>query len=119
VRTLLHRLDPLVWLIFGGGFMAGAFLLPAWIAVVGIAVPLGWVPAEALSFERMTALAAHPVGRLVLLAAVVLPLWNFAFHFRHTLVDLFGAAGDTGRAWLLYAVAGAGTVWALVAVIRL
>lgn len=118
MKALVDRVEPGIWMLFGAGFMVGSLLLPAWIFVVGLAWPLGWVPEGALAYERAHALAAHPVGRLLLLALIVLPLWNAANHLRHWLIDLGGYQRDRIAAPLLYAAAAAVSVLAIVAVVR-
>ena len=116
---LIARIEPGIWALFGAGFMVGSLLLPAWIFVVWIAAPLGWVPAEALGFERAQALATNPIGRLLLLALIVFPLWNGANHLRHWLIDLGGYERDGAMAPLLYGAACVLSVVAIAAVVRL
>jgi fumarate reductase subunit D len=106
-------------MLFGAGFMVGSLLLPAWIFAVGIAAPLGWIPADALGFERAHALASNPLGRLVLLALIALPIWNGANHLRHFLIDLGGYDRDSRVAPLVYLGAAALSVVAIVAVVRI
>ena len=43
----------LFWSLFAGGGMLSAFVTPVLILVIGIAVPLGLLAPEALSYERM------------------------------------------------------------------
>jgi fumarate reductase subunit D len=117
--TLIDRLEPGIWALFGAGFMVGSLLLPAWIFALGIAAPLGWIPVEALSFERAHALAAGPLGRLLLLALIALPIWNGANHLRHFLIDLGGYERDKSVAPLLYAGAALLSVVAIAAVARI
>jgi fumarate reductase subunit D len=117
--TLIDKLEPGIWGLFGAGFMVGSLLLPAWILALGIAAPLGWLPADALSFERAHALAAHPLGRLVILALIALPIWNGANHLRHFLIDLGGYQRDGTVAPLLYAGAALLSLLAIVVVIRI
>lgn len=119
MKGLIARVEPGIWALFGAGFMVGSLLLPAWIFVVGIAQPLGWVPADALAFERAHALASSLVGRLVLLALIALPLWNAANHLRHFSIDLGGYERDGVVAPLLYAGAAVLSVVAIVAVVRI
>ncbi len=116
---LIHRIEPGIWALFGAGFMVGSLLLPAFIFVVWIAAPLGWVPAEALSYERIHGLASHPIGRVVCLALVALPLWNAANHLRHWLIDLGGYSRDGVMAPLIYGAAAVLSVVAIVAVVRI
>jgi fumarate reductase subunit D len=119
VKHLLLRLEPVIWLLFGNGILIGTVLLTGWLLVVGLAAPLGLVSEGALAYERAHALAAHPIGRLLLLALAALPLWKGAHHLRALAIDFGGAARDPLVATLLYAVALGGSALALVAVIRL
>jgi len=119
VKNLIAKIEPLIWVLFGAGFMVGSLLLPAWIFMVGLAGPLGWVPPEAMGWERAHELAASPIGRVVLLALIALPVWNAANHLRHFLIDLGGYDRDGAVAPLLYAGAAVVSVVAIAAVIRL
>jgi fumarate reductase subunit D len=119
VKTLLLRLEPLIWMLFGAGMMAGAFLFPAWILVVGLAVPLGIAPAEALAYDRAFALASSLPGRALLAAAIALPLWGGAHHLRHLAIDFGGLARDAWAGALFYGIALGGSLLAVVAVARL
>jgi fumarate reductase subunit D len=77
------------------------------------------LPADALSFERAHALATHPLGRLVLLGLIALPLWKGAHHTRSLALDLLGARWDALVAPLLYGLAVVGSVLALAAVLQI
>lgn len=120
MKTLLLRLEPVIWLLFGAGIMLGTLLLPGYLLTVGIGGPLGLFPAEALSYERLQGMLAHPIGgilfRLVLLALVALPLWKGAHHLRALSVDFDGHHRDGAVASLLYLVAVAGSVLGIYAV---
>jgi fumarate reductase subunit D len=119
MRALLLRLEPIIWLLFGQGILVGTILLTGWILIVGLAIPLGLVPAEALDFDRAFALASHLVGRLTLLALIALPLWKGAHHLRSLAIDFGGAERDAAVATLLSLIAAAGSVGAILAVLRL
>jgi fumarate reductase subunit D len=119
MKHLLLRLEPLIWLLFGQGILIGTMLLTAYLAIVGVAIPLGIVPAEALSYERALRLGGSLVGRVVLLALIVLPLWKGAHHVRSLSIDFNGLSRDAAVATLLYAIAAAGSLLAIVAVVRL
>ena len=119
MRRLLLRIEPLVWLLFGQGLVIGTILLSGWVLAVGLLVPLGIAPADALAFERAHALASHPIGRGVLLALVVLPLWKGAHHLRHVAIDFGGYARDASVAPVLYGLALLGSLVGIVAVVRL
>jgi len=119
MRALLLKLEPIIWLLFGQGIMIGTMLLTGWILVVGLAIPLGIVPADALSFDRAYELGSTLIGRLVLAALVALPLWKGAHHLRSLALDFGGVERDAFVAGVLYAIALAGSVVAIVAVVRL
>jgi len=114
----LLRFEPLIWLLFGQGIMIGTMLLTGWLLIVGVGIPLGIVPAEALAYERAHMLGSNPIGRIVLLGLIVLPMWKGAHHVRHLFID-FGFRRDELIAPLLYLIATLGSLLGLVAVIRL
>jgi fumarate reductase subunit D len=119
MKHMLLKLEPIIWLLFGQGILIGTILLTGWILVVGLGVPLGIVSADALSYDRAHALASNPIGRLFLLALLVLPLWKGAHHVRSLSIDFNGLSRDAAVATLLYAIAAAGSLLAIVAVVRL
>jgi fumarate reductase subunit D len=103
--SLLHRLEPLLWLLFGAGGFLAALLLPGLLFALGIAGPLGWFPERAVSWHRMHALAANPVGRLLLAALLSLVAWHAAHHLRHLALDLGLKRIEGPLAALLYGLA--------------
>ena len=115
----LLKLEPLIWLLFGQGILLGTVLLTPWVLVVGLAIPLGIVPDDALAYERAAMLGSHIIGRVILLGLIALPLWKGAHHMRHTLIDFGGAERDALVAPLLYLLATVGSVLAVVAVVRI
>ena len=122
MKRLLLKLEPLIWLLFGQGILIGTILLTGWLFVMGVALPLGWVGFEgsgALGYERAHALASSWIGSLVLVALIALPLWKGAHHLRHLSIDHGGANYDAPVALSLYALALAGSIAAVVAVVRL
>jgi len=119
MRHLLLRLEPFIWLLFGHGILIGTILLTGWLLVVDVLAPLGLVSEGALAFERAHRLAAHPIGRLLLLALIALPLWKGAHHVRSLAIDFGGASRDPAVATLLYGLALGGSALAVVAIIRL
>lgn len=119
MKTLLLKLEPVIWLLFGAGIMLGTMLMTGWVAVVGLGIPLGIVPADALSYERAHALAASFVGRVMIVLLVALPLWKGAHHTRHVFIDMGGSARDSLVAPLLYLVAVVGSLLGIVAAVRL
>lgn len=113
------RLEPIIWGLFGAGMMVGALLFPGFLLVVGLAGPLDVLSDSALGYERLHALFSNPLMRLVLVAAIALPLWAGAHHLRHVAIDLGGIARDAAVGGLCYAVALLGSVFAVIAVTRL
>lgn len=119
MKTLLQRLEPVIWLLFGAGILVGTLLLPGYLLTVGIAGPLGLLPEGALAFDRVHAIASNPIGRLVLLALVALPLWKGAHHLRALLADWLGHGPDAAIGSLLYAIAAVGSLLGIYAVLAL
>ena len=118
MKGLLLTLTQLNWLMFGPEILIGTMLLTGWVLVVGLAVPLGVVSADALSFERAHMLGSNLIGRVILLGLIVLPLWKGVHHIRHLFID-FGTGRDELIAPLLYSIALGGSLLGLVAIIRL
>ncbi len=121
MKKLLLTLEPIIWLMFGQGILLGTMLLTPWQIMVGLAAPLGMID---LSFERAHALASAsilgiPIGPLVVAAIIALPLWKGAHHVRSLLIDFGGEARDGLVGGVLYLIATAGTVGAILAVVRL
>jgi fumarate reductase subunit D len=119
MRHLLLKLEPVIWLLFGQGIMVGTMLLTAYLAIVGLAIPLGIVSADALSYERALRLGGSLIGRVVLFGLIALPMWKGAHHVRHLSLDMGGQSRDVVVAPLLYGLAALGNALALIAVVRL
>ena len=119
MQQLLLKLEPIIWLLFGAGLELGTIVMTGFILIVGLAIPMGLVPAEALDFDRAYALASSWIGRLVLLALIVLPLWKGAHHIRSLALDFGGVERDGAVGGVLYFAAAALSVLGLIAVIRL
>jgi fumarate reductase subunit D len=119
MKGLLLKLEPVIWLLFGQGILIGTILLTGWVLVVGLAVPIGFVSADALAFERAHMLGSHPIGRLVLLALIALPMWKGVHHIRHVFIDMGFAERDALIAPVLYGIAALGSLLAVVAVLSL
>jgi len=119
MKAFLLRIEPLIWFLFGQGILIGTILLTGWVLVIGLLLPLGLVDPAALDYERAHRLGSTLIGRLVLLAILVLPLWKGAHHVRSISVDFGGGDRDSLVATLLYGVALAGSVLGVLAVARL
>ena len=116
MKALMLKLEPVIWLLFGGGMMVGGFVLPAFIATVGLGLVGG---GDAYGFDRMHALFSNPLVKLVAVAALALPLWGGAHHLRHVWIDFGGLKSDGVVGGLLYLLALGGSVAAVVAVVTL
>lgn len=116
MSRFIQAFEPLWWGLFVTGTALSAILLPGWILTIGLGV--SFAP-DALAFERVHALGANVLGRAFLVVIVVASLWNGAHHLRHFNIDLGGLERDSWVATLLYAVAGLGSLLAVVAAVRL
>src|ERR671918_3009729 len=92
------------WSLFGAGGMVAALLVPIHIVLTGLAVPLGWVSAEAFG-SRMQTLVSHPLTKLYLFVLLSLPLFHCVHRIRHTLYDTGFREYQTPIAVLCYGAA--------------
>ena len=112
--------EPLFWALFSAGGMVAAFLLPAHVAVLGIAHAAGWLPDDALSYERILDLVRHPLAKLYLWALVALPLYHWAHRFRFAIHHQFGIHGWKRLiATLCYGTAIVGTALTALVLLRI
>jgi fumarate reductase subunit D len=114
------RQEPLFWSLFSAGGIVAAFLFPVHIAILGIAFAAGWLPDDALSYERVIDLVRNPLTKLYLGVLVALPLYHWAHRFRFTIHHELGVHGGKRLvATVCYGTAVVGTVltvWVLVLV---
>ncbi len=103
---------PLIWSLFAGGGMLAAFVTPVMIFITGLAVPMAFFLPDVLDYERMLALVTHPLGKLVMLAVVLLPLWHAAHRLRMTLHDL-GTGNSRVVVYACYGAAGCASIAAV------
>ena len=108
--------EPLWWGLFSAGGVCFAVVLPAVILFIGLLLPLGLLPAEALGHERASRLLFSRPGVLFIGAAVCLPLFHAAHRLRHGLFDL-SLGQDTRNKWLMYGLAALLSLLALALVI--
>ncbi len=111
--------EPVFWSLFGAGGVLAAMLLPAVIVVTGIAGPLGWLGADAMSYERAHALASSWTGKLFLLAVISLTFWHAFHRIYHSLHDLGVHRGLGLLKILSYGLAAFGTLVAVITLLRI
>lgn len=87
-----------------------ALALPVLVFITGIAYPLGLLPADALSFERTSAIVGSPLGRLAIFAVVSLTFWHAMHRIHHGLHDLGVESGLGVSKVLAYGAALVGTL---------
>jgi fumarate reductase subunit D len=75
--------EPFVWLLFSGGGMAAALVLPVLVLLFGVAFPLGLL--DAPDHAHLLAIVRNPLTKLVLLVVCALALFHWAHRFRFTL----------------------------------
>ena len=80
--------EPIFWGLFGAGGMFCAFLTPILVLFTGILVPMGMVDAEAMSFERLHAVASTWWGALAIWVIISLPMWLTMHRIYHGLHDI-------------------------------
>jgi fumarate reductase subunit D len=107
---------PIVWGPFAAGGTLTAFVTPALILLT-LLVALGHAP-DLLAYERMHAVASHWLAKLAFAGIVFLSLWSAAHRLRITLYDL-GVRADTLVATIVYLIALAGTLGAIVYLLRI
>jgi fumarate reductase subunit D len=80
---------PIFWALFGAGGMLSALTGPVLVLITGIAVPLGLLLSpDLMSYPRMLAFAQHIIGKLCILALIVLYLWHAAHRIFKSLHDV-------------------------------
>jgi fumarate reductase subunit D len=109
---------PIIWGLFAAGGTVSAFLVPALILITCLAVPLGLLSADVLSYERLIELTHHPLSKLVIFGVLFLIIWHAAHRMRITAHDL-GVRNDTLIMIVCYGIAAAGTLLALLALLNL
>ena len=109
MKTLLLKLEPIIWLLFGGGILVGTLLLPGCVLVVALGAAARAAPGgRALLRARPRARCEPDRPRWSCSALIALPLWKGAHHLRPLAIDFGGAARRAWSARLLYAVAALG-----------
>ncbi|MFF4620995.1 fumarate reductase subunit FrdD [Nonomuraea jabiensis] len=85
-----RTLEPYLWLLFSGGGVVAALVLPVLVLLFGVLMPLGVV--DWPDPERLGALLDPVPVRLALLGVAVLGLFHAAHRIRFTSEELLGIA---------------------------
>ncbi len=97
----------LVWGLFAAGGTVTAFVTPV-LVVLTLLPALGVLP-DVLTYDSLRAFADATLGRLAIVAIVVLSLWHAAHRLRITLHD-FGVRADYAVAVVVYVAAAVGSL---------
>ena len=109
---------PVIWGLFAAGGTVAAFIVPVLIFITCLAVPLGLLSDNVLSYERLLQLTQYPLSKLVLFGVLFLIIWHAAHRMRITAHDL-GIRNHTLSIFICYGIAAAGTLLLLAALLRI
>lgn len=115
----INTIEPLWWGLFGAGGFVAALLLPVTILLFGWSIPIGGIPADAVTPARLHALLGNPVVKLYLLVLISLPLFHWAHRFRYLVFDLGVQGARMPIAVLCYGAAILGTLAAALTLLKL
>lgn len=105
MKTYKRSHEPIAWSLFGGGGMTLAFLTPALLLITGVLLP--FVVDTATAYTLIDSVLSHPLAKIVMLAAIALPLYHTAHRLYHGLHDLHIQGPEP---WMLILFYGGATV---------
>lgn len=108
--TLIRKLEPVLWMLFGAGGFAAALILPGLFFMVAIGMPLGLFGDSLATFQRMRILFGGLVGQKLLAIVCTLVFWHAAHHLRHFAFDLGLHRFQLPLSYGLYGLALLGTL---------
>ena len=117
MRTARKRSNaPIFWMLFGAGGMLASLVGPALIIITGLAVPMGLLSGDAMSYPKMLAFAQNFLGKGFILTVISLFLWHTAHRAFHSLHEIGIHPGMFAKL-LCYGSAFAGTAIAALALL--
>ncbi|MDJ0759641.1 MAG: fumarate reductase subunit FrdD [Woeseiaceae bacterium] len=109
MKPMKRSNEPIFWSLFGAGGVVASLVAPALVFITGLALPLGLLGPDALSYERMLALVSSLPGALFLFVVISLLLWHTMHRINHSLHDIGIKAGLGGKV-IFYGLALVGTM---------
>jgi len=109
---------PVIWGLFAAGGTVAAFVVPVLILITCLAVPLGLLSIDVLSYEHLLNLMQQPFSKLVAFAVLFLVIWHAAHRIRITAHDL-GIRNDTLVMFICYGISVASTLLMLAALFNI
>ena len=107
---------PIIWSLFAAGGTITALLTPVLVLLFALAVPLGLLAPEALSYTQLQSMLENPFIRLIVFGVLFLSLWHSAHRMRITVHD-FGLRSDGVAVFIFYGLAAVATVFLAIALI--
>ena len=107
---------PIFWGLFAAGGTVTAFLTPV-LALITLFAAMRFSP-SLFTYEYLHAFAANWLGKLIIFGVILVSLWHAAHRLRVTVHD-FGIRADAVVAYIVYGLAGLGTLLTLVYLLRI
>ena len=80
--------EPFFWLMFGGGGVMSSMILPVFVLITGILVPLGLLPEGTLSYQNAMTVLGNGWVQLFVWAVISLTAWHAMHRIVHGMHDL-------------------------------
>jgi fumarate reductase subunit D len=107
---------PIFWGLFAAGGTVTAFVTPALVLITLFAAMR--FNMDMFTYDTIHAFAAGWLGKLIIFGVILVSLWHAAHRLRVTVHD-FGIRADTLVAYIVYGLAGLGTLMTLVYLLRI
>ena len=107
---------PIFWGLFAAGGTVTAFVTPA-LVLVTLFAAFG-AGMDMFTYESIHAFAGWWLGKLIIFGVILVSLCHAAHRLRVTMHD-FGVRADTLVAYIVYGLAGLGTLMTLVYLLRI